>query len=33
VLKVESKLQLADIFTKGLPKSTFETIRELLMGW
>ena len=33
VLKVESKLQLADIFKKGLPKSTFENIRELLMGW
>jgi len=33
VLKVESKRQLADIFTKGLPKSTFENIREQLMGW
>ena len=33
VLKVESERQMADIFTKGLPKSTFENIRELLMGW
>jgi len=33
VLKVESKRQLADTFTKGLPKSTFENIREHLMGW
>jgi len=33
VLKVESKRQLADIFVKGFPKSTFENIRELLIGW
>jgi len=33
VLKIESKQQLADIFTKGLAKSPFEYIRELLMGW
>jgi hypothetical protein len=32
VLKLKSKLQLADIFTIGLPKSTTENIRELLMG-
>jgi len=32
VLELKSKLQLADIFTKGLPKSTFKTIREQLMG-
>jgi len=32
ILKVESKLKLADIFTNGLPKSTFENIRQL-MGW
>jgi len=29
VLKVESERQMADIFTKGLPKSTVENIREL----
>ena len=33
VLKVESKWQLADIFTKGLPKGTFKNIREQLMEW
>ena len=31
-LKVESKQQSADIFTKGLRKNTFANI-ELLMGW
>jgi len=31
VLKVESKRQLADIFKKGLPKSAFENIRDLLI--
>jgi len=33
VLKVESKQQLADIFTKGLAKATFESIWELFIGW
>jgi len=33
VLKIELKQQLADIFTQGLAKPTFEYIRELLMGW
>jgi len=33
VLKLESKLQLADIFTQGLPKCTYENIRELIMVW
>jgi len=33
VLKIESKQQLADIFTKGFAKSTFEYIREFQMGW
>ena len=30
---MESKEQLADIFTKGLPKDTFEYLRHKLMGW
>ena len=25
--------QIADIFTKGLPRETFEKLRYLLMGW
>jgi hypothetical protein len=33
VQKVDTKLQLADIFTKPLPKADFERIRLLLMGW
>jgi hypothetical protein len=31
--KIETTKQLADIFTKGLVQSTFEEIRQLLMGW
>lgn len=31
--KVDSKLQLWDIFTKGLVKEPFERLRRLLMGW
>ena len=30
---VPSELQLADIFTKALPRSTFEQHRKALMGW
>ena len=33
VVKVDTKDQLADIFTKGLVKATFEHIRKKLMGW
>ena len=33
VTKVDTSLNWADIFTKPLPKLTFETIRKLLMGW
>ena len=33
VKKVDSKFQLADIFTKPLVKETFEFLRNLLMGW
>jgi hypothetical protein len=33
IVKVDSKNQLGDIFTKGLPAPTFEYLRRLLMGW
>ena len=33
IAKIESKLQKADIFTKGLPMEDFVSIRGLLMGW
>ena len=33
VQKVDSKFQLADIFTKPLVRETFSFIRNLLMGW
>ena len=33
VKKIESKYQLADIFTKPLPVETFVFLRKLLMGW
>jgi hypothetical protein len=33
VVKVDSKNQLGDIFTKGLSAPTFEYLRRLLMGW
>lgn len=33
VEKVESALQLADLFTKPLPRETFQKLRKLLMGW
>jgi len=32
VFKVESKRQMADILTKGSPKSTFENIWEIING-
>ena len=31
--KIESKMQKADILTKGLPQEDFERIRFLLCGW
>jgi hypothetical protein len=31
--KIDTKEQLADIFTKGLTKVTFEKLRHMLMGW
>jgi hypothetical protein len=30
---IKSKLQKADLLTKGLPAQTFKKIRKLLMGW
>ena len=33
VLKVESKNQIADIFTKGLLKDLFIPLRKMLLGW
>ena len=31
--KIESVQQLGDLFTKSLPKVTFEYLRKKLMGW
>jgi hypothetical protein len=33
IVKVDTKNQLGDIFTKGLPAPAFEYLRRLLMGW
>ena len=33
VLPIKTEIQLADMFTKALPKETFERLRKLLMGW
>jgi hypothetical protein len=33
VKKIDTKLQLADLFTKPLPRETFTHLRALLMGW
>ena len=33
VQKIDTKVQLADIFTKPLLRETFEYLRQLLMGW
>jgi hypothetical protein len=33
VEKIASELQLADLFTKPLPRETFEKLCEMLMGW
>jgi hypothetical protein len=33
LVKIDTKSQLGDIFTKGLTKDTFERLRFLLMGW
>ena len=31
--KIDTTMQLADIFTKGLPKELFCKLRKLLLGW
>jgi hypothetical protein len=31
--KIDTKLQLADILTKSLPKEQFSKLRKMLMGW
>jgi hypothetical protein len=33
VKKIDTKFQLADMFTKDMPKDGFERLRELLLGW
>ena len=33
LVKIETKEQLRDIFTKGLGRITFEYLRKKLMGW
>ena len=33
LLKIETKEQLGDLFTKSLPKVVFEYLRKKLMGW
>ena len=33
LLKIDTVEQLGDIFTKGLPRATFEYLRKKLMGW
>jgi hypothetical protein len=33
ILKVDTRNQLGDLFTKGLPKPAFTHLRRLLMGW
>ena len=33
VLKIDTKAQLADLFTKVLPTDTFTRLRKMLMGW
>ena len=33
IAHIDTTLQKADIFTKGLPKNEFEPKRKLIMGW
>ena len=33
LLAIASAEQLGDAFTKGLPRATFEYLREKVMGW
>ena len=32
-LKITTSEQLGDLFTKGLPRETFEYLRNKIMGW
>jgi len=33
IFKVESSMNTADIFTKGLDRVKYQALRKLLMGW
>ena len=33
LLKIDTVEQLGDLFTKGVPKVTFEYLRKKIMGW
>jgi hypothetical protein len=33
IKRVDTKNQIADIFTKGLPRFDFEQLRLMLLGW
>ena len=33
LVKIDTGEQLGDIFTKSLPKTTFEYLRKKLIGW
>ena len=33
LLKIDTVEQLGDMFTKGLPRATFEYLRKRIMGW
>jgi hypothetical protein len=33
IVKIDTSIQKADIFTKGLPAEKFQGLRKLLMGW
>ena len=33
LLKISTIEQLGDMFTKGLPRQTFEYLRKKIMGW
>ncbi len=33
LLKIDTVEQLGDLFTKGLPRATFEYLRGKFMGW
>ncbi len=33
LLKIDTVEQLGDLFTKGLPRATFEYLRKKLRGW